>query len=365
MSSFPSQGRRVSIADVARRAGVSITTVSRVINRVDYPVSESLKARVLEAVEALQYAPNRAAQGLRHEFSNLIGLIVRDISDGFFGEIAKGVTTRAMQKGYLSFVCSTGRNPENELEYLELLWQHRVRGIVLTGGGFDTPEYRDILSRQLERRKRFGMRIVAVGSQKVKLDIVTVDYRKIVRSMTRYLIERGHERIALVTAQEKVITSQEHLEGFRWGLRQCGIAFERDVVEFGDFTERAGYEACKRLLARSNDVTAICAGSDTIAIGVIHALTESGKRVPEDISVIGIGDLPQAQFMKPPMTTVSVPRCSMGERAVDMILEESPSTATERVVFETQIIERKSVMRLPRKARPCKKETDKHPLGGQ
>jgi LacI family transcriptional regulator len=333
--------KRVSIRDVAARAGVSIATVSRIINRSDYPVSAAVRRRVLRAVETLQYSPSLAAQGLRKRFSSVIGLIVRDISTYYFGEIAKGVTQRAMELGYLAFVCNTGRDPAVELRYHELLWQHRVKGIILSGGGIDSPAYREMLEQQLKRSRESGLRVVSLASQGIPLPSIIVDYVQVSRRMCEYLIARGHRRIALVTGGHNVLTTQEHLQGYRLSLKEHRLPFDPALVFCRDFTEDGGYEGCREVVGRAPDVTAICAGSDMIAAGALRALEVRKLRVPTDISLIGIGDVPQARFTNPPLTTMRIPRYEMAVRAVDLIAQEQPSN--ERIVFTPDLIERDSV----------------------
>lgn len=340
--------RRASISDVARRAGVSIATVSRIINQADYPVSAAVRQRVGRAVEALQYSPSLAAQGLRRQFNSVIGLIVRDISTYYFGEIAKGVTQRAMELGYLAFVCNTGRDPAVELRYHELLWQHRVKGIILSGGGIDSADYRGMLEEQLRRSRESGLRLVSLASQGIRLPSVVVDYVQALRHAAAYLIARGHRRIGLVTGSKSVLTTQEHLRGYRRSLTEHRLAFDPGLVFCRDFTEAGGYEGCRELLIRAPDLTAILAGSDMIAVGALRALETRRLRVPADVSLIGIGDVPQARFTTPPLTTVRIPRYEMATRAVDLVTQEAP--AGDRIVLATDLIERDTVrdLRSPR-----------------
>ncbi len=335
--------KRISIRDVAKLSGSSITTVSRILNGVAYPVSDERRKRVMEAIRELNYSPNNAAQMLKKGFTNLIGLIVRDIADPYFGEIAKGVTEKAMRLGFLSFICNTGRSPENELEYLELLWRHKVRGIILAGGGIGTPAYQEKLKKQLQRGRQYGQRLIGLAPQITDIPVVTIDYAAAARTLTDYLWNKGHRRIALVSGAETVLTSRDHLRGYRESLRSRSMPESEELVAFGDFTEKAGYEAAARLCGTEARPEAIVCGSDTIAMGVIHHITERGLRVPEDVSVIGIGDIPQSRYTIPPLTTIRIPRYEMGCRAVEMIARADDSAFDEDVTFKPVLIERKSV----------------------
>ncbi len=313
------------------------------INDTGYPVSSESRERVLQAVRELNYSPNRAAQQLKRTSQDILGLITRDISDSYFGEIARGVTERAMELGLLSFFCNTGRNPSNELDYHEILWQHRVRGIILSGGGFDTEEYRAILRRQLARMEEQGLRVVALAPQGMEVPRISVDYVRLAGQVVDYLVRHGHRRIALLSGPALVCTTQEHLRGYRQALSSHGIAYDARLVSCGEFAEGHGYESCLQLLDGGVELTAVFAGSDTIAVGVIHALRERGVRVPEEVSVTGIGDIPQARYTRPALTTWRIPRYQMGKQAVELIASAEELTPQTRFDVEPVLVERQSV----------------------
>lgn len=337
--------KRVSITDVAQRAGVSITTVSRVINNVDYPVSPEARERVMAAVRELNYTPNLSAQYLRKSFNNVIGLIVRDIANPYFGEIGKAVTETAMQMGYLSFVCNTGRDPKEELRIQELLWQHRVQGIILAGGGMNTPEHVDILQKQIERWHDQRFVIVSVAPQALPVRLVSVDYVHVAHMMTSYLMAKGHRSIGFITGRPDVVTCQYHIQGYKKALHQQNIEFDGRYVVHQDFTETGGYRGLMELLSREHGITAVCTGSDIIATGALQAAQHRNMGVPRDLSIIGIGDLPQARYTSPPLTTVEVPRYEMGRKAAEIILSGELDTKSD-VVFQPHIVERSSVSEL-------------------
>lgn len=337
--------KRVSISDIARAANTSTATVSRVINDIGYPVSQELRERVLQVVESLHYSPSFSAQRLKQDFNHMIGLIARDISADFFGEIAKGATERAMELGYLSFICNTGRKPSNEMEFHELLWRNRVKGIVLMGGGFNTDAYRNMLQRQLERAMYFGFRIVATAPQGIDMPSVQVDNRAIADFITEYLVQRHHRTIALITGDTNVFTSMEHEEGFRQALTRHHLPIHNSLIQLHSFTEHAGYRCCKEMLRHNPRPSAICCGCDPIAIGVIHAAHEAQLKIPDDLSVISIGDTSLANYLNPPLTSMHVPRYEMGAKAVEMILA-SPHDQAEKIIMPATVIERDSVREL-------------------
>ncbi|PKL25949.1 MAG: LacI family transcriptional regulator [Spirochaetae bacterium HGW-Spirochaetae-2] len=333
--------KRTSISDVAKLAKTSTATVSRIINDTGYPVSAELRARVLIAIETLHYSPSIAAQQLKQDFNPVIGLIARDISAEFFGEIAKGASEKALELGYLSFVCNTGREPHREMQYHELLWRNRVKGIVLIGGGFDDDSYRELLHRQIERAKRFGFRIVANTPQGVDVPCITIDHVATMESVVDYFIDRNHSSIGLITGGANVFTSMDHFTGYRKSLDKHGIPFDPQLASLAGFTERVGYDKTKEILRKRPDVTAFCCGCEPIAIGLYHAVHEAGLEIPKHISVISVGDTSVARYTNPALTAVRVPRYEMGSRAVEMILTKDYTQHT-KIILPTNLIERNS-----------------------
>lgn len=334
---------RISIEDVAERAGVSITTVSRVVNNTAHPVSEKTRKKVLKAIQELDYKPDLSAQSLRQSFNNIIALIARDISDPYFGEMARGVTERASKYGVLSFVCNTGRNPENEIQYHELLWQYRVRGIILGGGGLNLDAYRLKLQEQMNRYKENGHRIVSLAPQGLDMDYVMIDNRRVGEVSAEYLIARGHTSIAYISGPKNVYTSLERMEGYELGLKKHNLPINELMIAYSDNSWKGGYEAANVLLDRPIKFTGMCCGNDNIAIGALRAFKERGLATPQDISIVSVGDLPNAKYAAPPLTTVKVPLYEMGARAVDIIMSDDPQDYNANIIFNTSIMERQSV----------------------
>lgn len=337
--------RRISIADVARESNASITSVSRVMNDVDYPVSQELRHRILNAIERLQYTPNSAAQRLRSHFTAVIGIVVRDISNTYFGDIARGATDQALKHGHLTFICDTGRNAVNERDVHELLWKNRVRGIILVGGGFDDYEYRELMAKQMARSASFGLRLVSNAPQGIEVPTITVDFAQIMDTAVSHLIGVGHDRIAMVTGSSNVYTCQHHLAGFRRALDRHHIAYSAELTAFEGFTEIAGYRGCQSFLRLESRPTAICCASDLVAVGAMRAIHEFGLSVPQDVSLVGVGDSTLASYMRPALTTIRVPRYELGLRAVDLILGEE-IRRDHREILDTELVPRESVREL-------------------
>lgn len=339
---------RPSIRDVAKAAGVSITTVSRVMNKVDYPVSQELRDRVLQAAQTLNYSPNRSAQSLRTTALDVIGLIVRGIDISYFVEIARGVTESALKYHRLAFVCNTGRDLKTEYAYHDLLWQHRVKGLILAGGAIQDMQYEDVVCRQVQRMQEAGLRIVALAPQTIDIPCICYDHARLGRRMTEYLLEKGHRSIAFISGPPVIATSNEHVMGYRRALQECSGPAVAPIVAYGSYNEEGGYLACCELLDKGAKFTAVCTGNDNMAIGVMHALAKRGLRVPEDVSVLGIGNASAGRYVKPPLTTFDTFRYQTGVAAVEYLLEKRSIDVPEDAAGELQclnpvLVERESV----------------------
>lgn len=337
--------KRASIEDVAKLACVSISTVSRVVNNTGYPVSEKAKRQVLNAVKQLGFIPNLSAQNLRQNFNNIIGLITRDIADPYFGLIARGVTERTNYYGILSFVANTGRNPKNELQYHDLLWQHKVRGVILAGGAYNAT-YRARIIDQLKRYKGNGTKVIALAPQGFQMQYLMIDNRLAGEMITDYLINAGHKKIAFINGPETHYTASARLEGYKISLKKHDLPLDESLIVCNEFSWKGGYEATKTLLNRKIEFSGISCANDNIAFGSMRALAESGISIPGEMSMIGIGDVPMTACSSPSLTTVQVPFYEMGARAVDIIMSDAPDDEVSDLIFKTKIIERESVRKI-------------------
>ncbi|MCQ4044578.1 LacI family DNA-binding transcriptional regulator [Streptantibioticus rubrisoli] len=329
----------VTLADVAARAGVSSATVSRVLNG-NYPVADSTRARVLRAVEELEYVVNGQARGLAAATSDLVGVLVNDIADPFFGimagaaqaEIAHGSpASGGTGGGKLAVVCNTGGCPKAELTYLTLLQRQRAAGVIVTGGAAEDAEHTRAVTAKLSRLATDGTRIVLCGRPPLPLDgdaaTLAFDNRGGARRLTGHLLELGHRHIGYITGPKDRSTTRHRLEGHRTALAEHGLAADADRLTVGgDYHRHAGYQGACELLARAPELTAIVAANDTAALGVCAALRERDLRVPQDVSVAGFDDLPFSVDAAPALTTVRLPLHEAGARAGRLVTgrEEVP-----------------------------------------
>ncbi|WP_405712823.1 MULTISPECIES: LacI family DNA-binding transcriptional regulator [unclassified Streptomyces] len=332
----------VTLADVAARARVSPATVSRVLNG-NYPVAASTRERVLRAVDDLDYVLNGPASSLAAATSDLVGILVNDIADPFFGIMAGAAQTEIGGPGdgsgraggeKLAVVCNTGGSPERELTYLTLLQRQRAAAVILTGGAVEDPVHQAAVSAKLAKLADAGTRVVLCGRPPLPdgeavVAALAFDNRGGGRRLTEHLLSLGHRRIGYVAGPPERTTTRHRLEGHRDAMRAAGLVGDgtgtgaRPAVGYdaerltvhGPYDRRSGYEATLELLRREPEVTAIVAANDTVALGASAAVRDRGLRIPEDISVAGFDDLPFSVDAVPALTTVRLPLFEAGARA--------------------------------------------------
>ncbi len=364
----------VTLADVAARAGVSAATVSRVLNG-NYPVAGSTRERVLRAVDDLHYVVNGHARALAAATSDLVGVLVNDVADPFFGLIASAVQGEisggAEQPsglpagtGKLAVVCNTGGSPEAELNYLTLLERQRAAGVVLTGGAVEGTGHSTAVAGRLARLSASGTRIVLCGRPPVPelADIagpaadsvmtVAFDNRGGAQRLTEHLLALGHRTIGYVAGPAERSTTRHRLEGHRAALAEAGLAgspaeLDRLTVH-GYYDRSSGYDAALELLRREPALTAVVAANDTVALGVCAALRERGLRIPEDVSVAGFDDLPFSVDAAPALTTVRIPLQEAGARAGRLVMGRQAAPPGGLATVRTELMVRASTA-APRK----------------
>jgi LacI family transcriptional regulator len=331
-----------TISDVASRAGVSVATVSRVLNG-NYPVAEPTKARVLTAVRDLGYVANAHARALIKSTSGTVGVILHDVSDPYFAEIVRGIQEVADESGRLVVLCSSMRDPEREITYLEMLRAQRVDAIIITSGYVEDDEFLLALHEQARGLRAQGGRLVFCGAYPVRAPAVVPDNAGGAFRITTHLLEAGHRRIAHLAGPPNFSTTDDRLRGYQGALAAFGLPRVPELVVAGDFSRDGAYESCLRLIDSRVAFSAIFAANDIMAIGAIAALRERGLDVPGDISLVGFDDIPISRDLTPPLTTVAVPMAEMGRRAMELALE--PETDVH-VHLATQVVVRDSVARL-------------------
>ncbi|RMH54253.1 MAG: LacI family transcriptional regulator [Bacteroidetes bacterium] len=327
----------VTIRDVARRAQVSISTVSRVLNDT-CRVSEEKRRRVLEAAEQLGYRPNPVARSLLTKETGALGVVVPFVFGEFFAELLNGIDAAAQERAFCLTI-STSHRHEHELRAALQSLHKRVDGVLLM-----TPE---MPGEQAVAHLPEDVPVVFLNTR-LSGDgyaVVNFDNAGGFRALTRHLIALGHRRIAVITGPEAAFDAAERLRGYRMALEEAGMAFDPAWLIPGDYSQRAGYEAVQTLLAWPERPTAILASNDQMAFGALSALREAGLRVPEDVSLAGFDDVPSARYTVPSLTSARVPIRDLGARAVqclvDHIQAETPP-APRSLVLPVDLVVRDS-----------------------
>jgi LacI family transcriptional regulator len=337
-----------TLADVAKRAGVSPATASRIINGSPKPVTEALRSRVLAAVEELQYVPNAHAQSLARSDRSAVGVIVHDVSDPYFAEITSGLQRVATANGRLVIICNSYRDPQRELEYVELLRAHQVAAIILTGSGYHDPEFTKALNAKLEVYERTGGRVAVIGRHDHAGDAVMP-----ANEMGGYLLGfelyvLGHRRIGVIAGPRVLTTTTDRLAGLRRAAREHGRVLPNRRILYADFGRDSGAAATAELLDAEPDLTAIAALNDSMAIGALAMLRSRGIDVPGQVSVIGFDDMPIARDVTPALTTVRLPLADIGARAMSLALEPvDPTVGPRTEEVPAVLVRRDSATRAP------------------
>jgi LacI family transcriptional regulator len=326
----------VNITDVAQRAGVSISTVSRVLNNSDYPIRPETRQKVLEAIEELQFRPNDVARSLLLKQTHTIGLIVPDISNPYYPELSLGVEATASEHGYAVIFCNTSRRPEKVEYYLDVLLQKRADGIIIAGGGTD-------LSQISQGTLRSDTKIALVGKHHLPFPSVQVDNFGAALEITSHLLNLGHRHIAFISGPPNLTSVQDRLAGYKASLEERGISEDNRLICEGDFGAESGYSATLSLLRGEPTPTAIFAANDRMAISAMAAAADVGLRVPNDLTVVGFDDIITASLVRPSLTTVALPAYEIGASAMRLMLrllegEECPKT----IWLPTQLVIRQS-----------------------
>lgn len=321
------QTRSLRLQDVAEAAGVSLATASRSLSGSD-GVSAALAARVRAIADDLGYVANVHARSLAGGPTSSVGLVVHEIGDPYFTEIAAGVMSVGDRHGLMVQVRQTGRDPANELAQVRALVANRVDGIIIAGSGYVDPAVEHPARQQLDAFRRSGGRVAVIGRHHLGVDAVLPDNRAGGRSLADHVLGLGHRRVVILAGSPALTTIDDRVAGIGEALAAAGWkAGDWPVVEAA-FTRQGGKDATRQVLAEHADVTAIVALNDDMAIGALSVLRSERVSVPGDMSVAGFDDIEVAEDLAPSLTTVRLPMRRMGELALELAL--SPPAARPR-----------------------------------
>lgn len=331
-----------SITEVARLAGVSIATASRVIGATDYPVSSGTRQRVLDAALELDYVPNALARGLLKSQIAVVGVIVHDITDPYFSEVVRGVEDAAAPGEYLVITCSSDRNPERENAYVRLLRSMRAAAVIFAGSGMDDPERNVELARHLAEIRANGAAVVHLSPHAFGAPEVGVDNAAGIAAMVAALAGLGHRQIAFLAGPTTLYVARERLAGYRRGLDEVGLVADESIILHTTFDREGGARGVDALLASGIPFTAICCANDLLALGVLERLAELGIRVSEGMSVAGFDDISVAGMTAPPLSTVRLPLRELGRRGFEYAVRQLAGEPLEAEILPTEVVLRGS-----------------------
>jgi LacI family transcriptional regulator len=326
----------MNFSDLARQLKVSTATVSRALSRPE-KVAPATRERVLEFVRRSGYHMNGIARSLRTQSTRTIGVIVSDIRNPFSSAIVKSVEDVARSNGYTVLICNADEDGQNEEAALELFIERQISGVIHCSAGANLDLLRILLKKSIpliDLDRQSGLENV---------DTVILDNQLGAALATRHLLEFGHKRVAMISGPKHLSNARKRLVGFRKTLRSAQIALPKEYVEFGDFRERSGQIATERLLSLPTPPSAIFVANNEMMAGALFAIREWGTKVPRDLSLIGFDDARWAQYADPPLTVISQPTESMGQKAAELLLDRlRGEKLAKTVVFEPQLIVRGS-----------------------
>lgn len=327
---------KINIKDVAKRAGVSISTVSRVINN-SKAVRPKTKTRVLEAIDELGYKPNAIARSLKVKNTMTIGIMVPDISNQFYPEVVRGIEDVASMYEYNIFLCNTDLDEEKEIQYFGVLEEKQVDGIVFMGG---------VISDELGKRfKDSGIPIVLIATDYMDYPSVTIDNMQAGKDVVKYLMNKNHKDIAMITGKAyDPITSGARKKGYMDALTEGGLKYREDLIVEGGYRFKSGYEGAKKLLKLKNPPTAIFVSGDEMAIGAMRAALENNIAIPEELAIVGFDNIDMAGKVFPSLSTVGQPMYEMGAigmRVLTKILHKE-ILENKKIILNYSFIERES-----------------------
>jgi LacI family transcriptional regulator len=329
-----------TISDVAKRAGVSSMTVSRVINNSGY-TSPNTRARVEQAIAELGYVPNALARGLRFKQTKTIALVMTDITNPFFTTLARGVEDTANQAGFTVIFCNTDESETKEHSYLQMLLQQQVDGILLVPARSNSAESVKVIKKQNTPVIVLDRRV----PPHTDVDVVRCDSEDAAQRLVHMLIELGHRRIGVLSGPKGVSTADDRVQGYRNALRHAGIVEHKNLIYRGSFTQESGYEIACQLLDVNPRPTAIFAAHNFFAPGVLKRARELNLRVPEDLAIVAFDDLPWTLAHAPFFTVAIQPAYEIGKQAAQLLFQRLNGTADKRhqeIILPVEIVIRES-----------------------
>lgn len=331
-----------TIRDVAREAGVSVATVSRTFSGAQH-VRPEARERVMATARKLGYRPNAVARSLRAQNTGTLGLVIPNVKNPFFTAVARAVEDAAREWGYSLMLCNSDENPDKEAEYLEVLLEKRVDGMIVSPARSASPH--------LEEVTRGGVPMVFLDRyvRGVEAPVVRADGRRAVDRLVEYLVGLGHERLSIISGPPETVPGAERLRAFLEGAEVRGVPVAPECVRVGDFRRESGARAMRELLNLDEPPTAVFAANNLMTLGALQTLHGAGVRIPDEVSLAGFDDVPWFELLAPPLTAISQPVSELGAAAARMLPrmvegKEKPSS----LILEAELVVRGSCRRAVR-----------------
>jgi len=317
--------KRITIHDIAREAGVSSASVSRVLSNSNYPVSEKLRNKIMNLAEQMNYIPNEIGKQLKTDNNMTIGVIIPTISNPFYSAVTLGIEEVARKQGYHVLLCNSLQDGQLEDDYLKTLFEKQVKGVIFSSISGNR--------KLLKQLIKLGLSVIAIDQKLQINDVLQIefDYHRGGHMAASYLIEQGHRKIGYVTAPLDRPSRREIYEGFFEAIQAAGIEKKESYIQIseeekqlfdGNYEFENGRELTQKLLQLEDPPTAIFACNDLTAFGVINELTMNGYRVPDDVSVMGFDNIEYSRMVTPGLTTIKQPNYEMGKLACTMLLDK-------------------------------------------
>lgn len=332
---------KTTIKDVSLRAGVSITSVSQVLNGKDIRISDSKRKLIIKAAEDLNYTPNPFASKLKSNRSNMVGVILPDISNPYFVEIAKGIITRARESNIEIIITDSDNITENDLVNFDRMRSAGVDGIIISSSGANNTELNEIIQVAADSEK-FPLVLLDRDNINYNCNSVLIDNYIGGYIAGKHLLELGHEKIICVLGPVELNSTKNRLKGFKKALEEFNIPFNQEYLCYGNYSLESGYSAVETI--GDKNFTAIFAFNDLMAFGAIKYFKEKNIEVPEKVSIIGFDNISFSEYFEVPLTTVGQPIKKLGERAFDLLLNslDSDDSMKTNIILEPSLVLRAS-----------------------
>ncbi len=331
-----------TITSVAKAAGVSKSTVSKVLNR-QLGVSSKTRKKVLRVIDQFGYTPSIVAKSLKNKKTKAVGVILPNIINPFFAAMLRGIEDSAIRKGYVVVFCDSDDTREKESLYFQIFENRWVDGIIFSGTATDAEEEAHI--RKIQNK---GIPVVLVDREieAYFTNVVMVDNVRAAFEATTYLLDLGHRKIGHIAGPQEIKVFAKRLQGYKEALARCGVSVDLQLVRKGDLSIRSGESAARELMMKKVPVTALFCGNDLMAIGAMKEFQRNGLKIPQDVCLMGFDDIPLASLVSPSLSTVAQPSYQIGTTAIDLLVKSIEERSIDnKVILPTKLILRESTKR--------------------